>query len=156
MVHDEARGDTLLFGGWDGSILGDFWIWRGGRDARPGAVLSVEVSAAVGQGVVMERVETTWRAGASAGSPEQPKDGAALLSWDGERWRERGQHTAPVEAPEELRWSTTSRDDIGALFSTGGSTLHLATRALSANGRDRARFRVDYVETRLLCRLGSR
>jgi hypothetical protein len=29
MAYDAARGEVVLFGGWDGTLLGDTWTWDG-------------------------------------------------------------------------------------------------------------------------------
>lgn len=57
MTCDEARGRTVLFGGWNGQFLGDTWEWDGSR----------------------------WTEHTSSGP--SPRGGVPSMAYDGERKR---------------------------------------------------------------------
>ena len=85
MAYDEARGQVVLFGGWNRTYLGDTWVWDGeawterkvpgpsARGGRPGFAYDPadELLLLYGGGDAGGWLADMW-------------------SWDGERWVELG------------------------------------------------------------------
>src|SRR6185295_16837504 len=67
-----------------------------------------------------------------------PTDGAALLVWDGGRWREVQRSTASANAPASLAYTTTDAREIGRLLAGAHARLHAAVAPLAPNGIGRA------------------
>jgi hypothetical protein len=124
-----SQGRGVLFVGQDvNGYRGDTWIWDGGRDRRPAQVFHARFGVADAEPLILQGVDVTWDAGASAfDATSAAVSGAGLYVWDRGTWRATGSaNTAGPSAPATLLWSTSTDPEWSAI----GPTLPARLRRL--------------------------
>ncbi|MFY9343853.1 MAG: hypothetical protein WAT39_15290 [Planctomycetota bacterium] len=125
LVHDLGRGVTVLFGGWDGSYLGDTWEWNGTTwlQRTPANAPSPRLAYAMAYDVARARVVLFGGAiGTGAGT-----DDDETWEYDGTNW----QQLTPAIRPSPRRGVDMTFDvtrGVCVLFGGGltafGSTVY--------------------------------
>ncbi|MBW1809527.1 MAG: hypothetical protein JRJ87_15125 [Deltaproteobacteria bacterium] len=183
MVFDEARRETIMFGGWYNESNDETWRWDGGSSAWPGQVLVVPFQEAI---ALMEpagwpdpfdclrnpsecqvrQVNVDWISGGESDNPTNPgnaQNGSQLLVWSDLGWIPLDLNSSGTGSPTNLGFSFKSGDppvvssakQIGRLFHSDTWNLYFAVTPIGANGQlvDMASVSSDYVEVTVQYRL---
>jgi hypothetical protein len=168
-AYDRARRETVFFGSLSGPQ--ETWAWRGGREERPGQVVSIRFADALEGSASpvpdprdcllrpdecpVESLGVRLVAGGQGDEDGVATPGVGLWAWSEGAWAELASGSAGAEEPGELLWQEARPEVLGRLFAGDDDSLHLAVVPLAPNGlaSERAVVVSDYLEVTIDYRL---